>query len=252
MKDTQLRGDVSMDLLELPREVNHHHTFYLSSCESGAGICTHDSNISSRRSSVSSNASSTVDMPTPVPTNVFFDILKRLHCLSKRRKKHGRYRSLSNALHLFFKKHHRTSIDIRRASIDFHKSPSSPQFPTDVQDFTPVKRNYLSCQQLNLSGANDDQIFNSKTVDLPKRRSTFQRLRKSDKTVSEDNNTNTLSSVDLAITPQILPTLCVTESTSSVTPVQQVSPFDLKSVSDCLSLVYGNIPRVVVVQTFIT
>lgn len=232
MKDKLLRGDVSMDFLELPREANsQHHTFYLSSCESVAGIGTHDSNISSRRSSLSSNASSNVDLPTPVPTNAFFHVLKRLHCLSIRRKKHGQYRSLSTALHLFFKKHHRrTSTNLRQTSVDFYKSPSSPQFPTDVQVITPVTNNYRSCQQLDLSGVERDHIFNSKTVNtLPKRR-----LRKSDKTVSEDNNTNTLSSVDLAITPQILPTLCVTESTSSVTPVQQESPLEFKSVSDFL------------------
>lgn len=232
MKDTLLRGEVSMDFLELPREVNHHHTFYLSSCESGAGIGTHDSNISSRHSSLSSNASSNVDLPTPVPTNAFFHVLKRLHCLSIRRKKHGQYRSLSTALHLFFKKHHqRTSIDIRRASADFYKSPSSPQLPTDAQATTPMTKTNLSCQQLDFSNVRQDRISNSKTIDLlPKRR-----LRKSDKTVSEDNNTNTLSSVDLTFTPQMLPALCVTESTSSITPVQQESALEFKSVSHFFS-----------------
>ena len=221
-----------MDFLELPREVNHHHTFYLSSCESGAGIGTHDSNISSRHSSLSSNASSNVDLPTPVPTNAFFHVLKRLHCLSIRRKKHGQYRSLSTALHLFFKKHHqRTSIDIRRASADFYKSPSSPQLPTDAQATTPMTKTNLSCQQLDFSNVRQDRISNSKTIDLlPKRR-----LRKSDKTVSEDNNTNTLSSVDLTFTPQMLPALCVTESTSSITPVQQESALEFKSVSHFFS-----------------
>jgi hypothetical protein len=225
-----------MDFLELPRDVDH-HTFYLSSCESGAGIGTHDSNISSRRSSISSNSSLNVDLQKPTPPihrNVFLNVLKRLHCLTLRRKKHGRYRSLSTSLHLFFKKHQQPSIDIGRSSIDFFKSPSSPQIPTirtDIQKADVSKKNYQSCQQLYLSGANRDKIVNSKNNDFQRRRSLLRRNRNSDKTVSEDNNTNTLSSVDLAITPQLFPTVLITESTSLVTPVQQLTCFDLKHVS---------------------
>lgn len=234
MKDTLLRGDVRMDFLELPRDIDH-HTFYLSSCESGTGIGTHDSNISSRRSSLSSNASSNIDIPrpiTPVHTNGFLHVLKRLHCLTIRRKKHGRYRSLPTALHLFFKKHHeKSSIDINQSKIDFYKSPSSPEFPTiksGVETVIQSQKGNHSCQQLHLSGANKDRIFNSKTNDFPTRRSLLRRTRNSDKTVSEDNNTNTLSSVDLALTPQLL----IIDSTSSVTPVQQITSFNLKPVSD--------------------
>jgi hypothetical protein len=233
MKDTLLRGDVCMDFLELPRDVDH-HTFYLSSCESGTGIDTHDSNISSRRSSILSNSSVNVDLPqqtTPVHTNIFLHVLKRLHCLTIRRKKHGRYRSLSSSLHLFFKKHHQKSADISQSKIDFYKSPSSPEVPslgTDVETVIQSKRRNSSYQQLHLSGANKDRIFNSKTSDFSTRRSFNRRMRNSDKTVSEDNNTNTLSSVDLALTPQLL----ITDSSSSATPVQQITSFNLKRVSN--------------------
>ncbi len=232
MKDTLLHGDACMDFLELPRDIDH-HTFYLSSCESGAGIGTHDSNISSRRSSISSNSSNNIDLSrpiTPAHTNIFLHVLKRLHCLTIRRRKHGRYRSLSTSLHLFFKKHHQPSIDISQSKIDFYKSPSSPEFATvktDVETVIQSRKVNRSCQQLHLSGANKDRIFNSKTNDFPTRRSLLRRTRNSDKTVSEDNNTNTLSSVDLAITPQLL----ITDSSSSVTPVQQIVSFNLKRVS---------------------
>jgi len=232
MKDTLLHGDACMDFLELPRDIDH-HTFYLSSCESGAGIGTHDSNISSRRSSISSNSSNNIDLSrpiTPVHTNIFLHVLKRLHCLTIRRRKHGRYRSLSTSLHLFFKKHHQPSIDISQSKIDLYKSPSSPEFATvktDVETVIQSRKVNRSCQQLHLSGANKDRIFNSKTNDFPTRRSLLRRTRNSDKTVSEDNNTNTLSSVDLAITPQLL----ITDSSSSVTPVQQIVSFNLKRVS---------------------
>ncbi|CAF3402602.1 unnamed protein product [Rotaria sp. Silwood1] len=225
-----------MDFLELPRNVEH-HTFYLSSCESGAGIDTHDSNISSRHSSLSSNSSSlNVALPTQTSSthkNVFLNVLKRLHCLTLRRKKNGRYRSLSTSLHLFFKNHQQLSNDMNQSTIEFCKSPSSPQVSiirTDIEN-TPLskKNNYHSCQQLYHTGENNNRIVNSKTYDSQKRKSFIQCIRNSDKTVSEDNNTNTLSSVDLAITPQLfLPTL-VTESNSSVTPVQQFTTFDLKS-----------------------
>src|SRR4051794_7884706 len=117
MKDTLLSGDVCMDFLELPRDVDH-HTFYLSSCESGAGNGLNDSNISSRRSSISSTSSSNTDVQKPihpVHTNIFLNVLKHLHCITLRRKKHGRYRSLSTSLHLFFKKHHQPSIDISQS-----------------------------------------------------------------------------------------------------------------------------------------
>jgi len=237
MKDTLQHGEVCMDFLELPRDVDH-HTFYLSSCESGAGIGTHDSNISSRRSSISSTCSSNVDLSTsitPAHTNTFLNVLKRLHCLKLRRKKHGRYRSLSTSLHLFFKKHHQSSIDISQSTMDFCKSPSSPQFPiirTDFEKTTLSKKPHHSCQQLYLSGTNRDRNLNSKNNDFPNRRSLLRRIRNSNKTVSEDNNTNTLSSVDLAITPQLLPTVLITESISLVTPVQQITSFDLKHVSD--------------------
>jgi hypothetical protein len=238
MKDTLLYGDVCMDFLEIPRDVDH-HIFYLSSCESGAGIGAHDSNISSRHSSVSSTSSlnDTQKPPRPVHTNSFLNILKRLHCLTLRRKKHGRYRSCSTSLHLFFKKHQQLSIDISQPTNDFCKSPSSPEFPTirtDLEKATVSKKDNLSCQQLYSTGANKDKLLNSKNSDFQTRRSLLRRTRNSDKTVSEDNNTNTLSSVDLAITPQLPPppTVLISDSTSSVTPVPQLTSFDLKHVSE--------------------
>ncbi|UJR28186.1 hypothetical protein I4U23_009439 [Adineta vaga] len=232
MKDIFLYGDVRMDFLEVPRKADH-HTFYLSSCESAAGIDTHDSNISSRCSSLSSTSSLNVELPTPISpvhTNSFLNVLKRLHCLTLRRKKHGRYRSLSTSLHLFFKKHPQSSIDISQSTIEFCKSPSSPQFPTINTDntiqLTRSKGSSASCQQISLPGANKDIYSNSKSHNFQSRRSLLRRLRSSHKTVSEDNNTNTLSSVELALTSQILPTLFITESTSLVTPVQQLTSFD--------------------------
>jgi len=223
-----------MDSLEPPR-TDDHHTFYLSSCESGAGNDLHNSNISSRRSSVLSNSSTNVDSSTvlsPVHSNAFLTVLKRLHCLKLRRKKHGRYRSLSSALHLFFKKqHHQSSIDISQSTCEFCKSPSSPNFPIptiDNQQKNLSKKLNHSCQQLYVANTNKDRTLNSKINDFQTRR----RIRHFDKTVSEDNNTNTLSSVDLAITPQLLPTLLTTETSSSVTPVPQITSFELKPVSD--------------------
>lgn len=240
MKDTQLLGYVCMDFLEPPRTVDH-PTFYLSSCESAAGIAPYDSNISSRRSSVSSTSSLNLGLPPPkshVHTNIFFNVLKHLHCITVRRKKHGRYRSLSASLHLFFKKHQPSSIDISQSTLDFYKSPSSPEFPVtkpDIKQTNLSKKSNQSCQQLFFTGVIRDNTSNSKQNDFQPQRSLLRRRRNSDKIVSEDNNTNTLSSVDLAITPQILPTLVISESISLVTPVQQISHHDLKYVSDFFS-----------------
>jgi len=237
MKNIFLHGDVRMEFLEVPHDAEH-HTFYLSSCESAADIDAHDSNISSRCSSLSSISSLNIGRPTPlspVQTNMFLNVLKRLHRLTLRRKKHGQYRSLSTSLHLFFKKHPQSSIDISQSTIEFCKSSSSPQFPTNNTDnenkFLRTKLGSHSSQQIYRTGANNDKHFNSKTHNFHSRRSLLIRLRHSDKTVSEDNNTNTLSSVDLALTPQILPTVLITESTSLVTPVQQLTSFDYNRVS---------------------
>lgn len=240
MKDRPLNDILPMDLLELPRNTQHRQ-FYLSSCESGAGIGTHDSNISSRHSSMSSNSSLNVSLPPPsislsstIQTNLFLNVLKRLHNLKLRRKKHGRYRSHSTSLHLFFKKHPSSSIDVSQSKIDFCKSPSSPILPTirtDIENATLSNNNNHSCQQLNQTGANRTRTNNSKKCDFQMRRSFLQLIRSSDKTVSEDNNTNTLSSVDLTLTPHVITPVLVTESNSSVTPVQQVTTFDMKSVS---------------------
>lgn len=223
-----------MDYLDLPSRKLDQHTFYLSSCESAAGIDTHDSNISSRHSSQSSNSSSNIDLSTqikPIYSNPFSTILKHLYYLSSRRKKHGRYRSLSSSLHLFFKKHHQQQQQYYESTHDFLKSSSSPNMPTADNQLIRNQPHYYSCQQIYTRDKNRNQISNSKTHDLQMRRSFLRRIKNSDKTVSEDNNTHTLSSVDLAITPHILPTISRIASDSLVTPVQQLNLFDLQSVS---------------------
>ena len=255
MKQTALRVKVpSMDFLDLPHRAptGDHRIFYLSSCESGAGLDAQDSNLSSRRSSVSSNCSIEVGLPTPVPishSNTFFHVLKRLHCVTLRRKKHGRYRSLSSSLHLFFKKHQqRSSIDLSQPTNDFCKSASTSQFPSTPTDTettttttstTTILKKGLSCQQLSLTGADTDRNHNSKTDDFQLRRSFLRRNRTSDKTVSEDNNTNTLSSVDLAITPQLLPTVTVTDSTTSVASLPETVSVNPKRVSHWILFTIG-------------
>ncbi|CAF3512394.1 unnamed protein product [Rotaria socialis] len=234
MKDKLFNDQVSMDFLELSRNIEQHR-FYLSSCESGAGIDTHDSNISSRHSSMSSTSSLNASLPTPVSSihaNVFLSILHRLHRITIRREKNGRYRSLTTSLHLFFKKHRSSSspIDISQSTIGFRKSLSSPQFPTirtDIENVNLLKKVNRSCQQLHHSGANKTRNLSSKSNAFQMQRSFIQHIRNSDKTVSEDNNTNTLSSVDLSITPQLFSPVLITESSTSVTPVQQITNFDM-------------------------
>lgn len=233
MKHTQLTGDISMDYLDLPSHKHDQHTFYLSSCESATGIGTHDSNISSRHSSVSSNSSANIDLSTqikPIYSNPFYTILNRLYYLNNRRTKHGRYRSLSSSLHLFFKKHHQQHPQQQQneTSHYFLKSTSSPHMPSANDQLIQNQSRYHSCQQIYSRDKNRNQICNS---NHRTRGSFLRRMKHSDKTVSEDNNTHTLSSVDLAITPHILPTSYHTESNSSVTPVQQLTAFDLQSVS---------------------
>jgi hypothetical protein len=209
-----------MESLELPR-VDKHHTFYLSSCESGTGIDNQDSNVSSRHSSTSSLCSlSNVGISTTtssIYTNSFLDILKRLHCSTLRRRKHGRYRTLSTSLDLFFKKPYHSSEN------QFLKSPSNPQLTTNTNKcFLPKKSR--SHQQLNIIDTNKYKHLNIKN-----RRSLLRHVRASDKTVSEDNNTNTMSSLDLATIP---PTVLITDSTSSFQLTQQIIPLDIKRVSD--------------------
>jgi hypothetical protein len=213
-----------MDSLELPR-VADHHTFYLSSCESGTELDTQDSNVSSRNSSTSSSSFSTSNVApsttiSSIHTNIFLDILKRLHCFKLRRQKHGRYRTLSSSLHLFFKRHHSSENQ-------FYKSPSTSQLTTTITKDT--NQNFLSKkskshQQLHIIDTNKEKYFNIKN-----RRSLLRHVRASNKTVSEDNNTNTMSSLDLATIP---PTVFITDSSSSATVTQQMIPFDMKRVSD--------------------
>ena len=211
-----------MDSLELPSVVDR-HTFYLSSCESGTGIDIQDSNVSSRHSSTSSSFSpETLPQSTTISsihTNMFLDVLKRLHYLTCRRQKHGRYRTLASSLHLFFKKHHHSSIN------QFCKSPSSSQLTTDTEKTLLTKKSN-SYHQLHSIESNKDNHCNMKN-----RRTLLRRVRTSDKTVSEDNNTNTMSSLDLV---SLVPTVLITDPISSSTLVQQNIPIDIKRVSELL------------------
>jgi hypothetical protein len=236
MKDIQIQRNIGMDLLEIPK-VTDHHTFYLSSCESGAGGDERSSIISSRRSSTASSSSLSsslnVGLPTPpgpVHTNIFLGVLKRLHCLTLRRKKHGRYRSLSSSLHLFFKKHHLNN-DIDVPSSEFFKSSSSPAISTttttiNIENHKNSHRD-TSCFHLNLTGGNKHKDSHNERNNHKLRRSLLRRAQTSNNTVSEDNNTNTLSSLDLAITISVPKT----NSNTSLTPTQNLTPIEVKRVS---------------------
>ncbi|CAF1461058.1 unnamed protein product [Adineta steineri] len=210
--------NICMESLEIPH-ADDRHTFYLSSCESGTGIDIQDSNLSSRHSSTSSSfSSSNVEVLTTssIHTNMFLGILKSLHCLTIRRQKHGRYRTLSSSLHLFFKKHHHSSIN------QFCKSSSTSQISTNTDNNLICKRSN-SYHPLLTIDTNKDKHCHFKNNVFNKRRSLLRRLRGSNKTVSEDNNTNTMSSLDLATIP---PTLLITDSYSSLTSMQNIVPID--------------------------
>ncbi|UJR21274.1 hypothetical protein I4U23_024367 [Adineta vaga] len=209
--------DIHMDSLEIPHS-DERHTFYLSSCESGTGIDIQDSNISSQRSSTSSSYSSpNIEESTaisPIQSNIFLAVLKRLHCLTLRRQKHGRYRTLSSSLHLFFKKHHHSSIN------QLHKSSSTSQISTTL-DKNRLCKKTSSHLQLHVIDTMKDKYPHMKNI----RRSLLRRLRASDKTVSEDNNTNTMSSLDLTT---VSSSVFVTDFTSLLTSAQQNISNDMK------------------------
>jgi hypothetical protein len=242
MKRTILHVDLPMDLLSQSRrsDTDDHRIFYLSSCESGTGIDTYDSQISPRDSSISSISSLDIELSTPVSTthaNIFLRVLQRLHRLTLRRRRHGRFRSYSSSLHLFFKRHHKlSSIDLYRSTNYFCKSSSMSQFSSPTIEYSATDTHILhkrhSCPYLSSTGVNRDRHVNSKTTDRPLRTAFLRSIRISDNTVSEDNNTNTLSSVDLTITPQLLPTQTMNDSKTSVLPEQQIVSVDLKPVSD--------------------
>ncbi|CAF3261061.1 unnamed protein product [Rotaria socialis] len=210
-----------MDSLEFPR-VADRHRFYLSSCESGTGIDISDSNACSRRPSSSSSSSSflsskngTSAVIPSIHTNDFLIVLKRLHCLTLRRQKNGRYRTLSSSLHLFFKKHHPLSMN------QFYKSPSDSHLTTkDTEKNLVCKRNN-SDHQLHIINKNKNKQFNTKNDYFNIQKPLSHCIRASNNTVSEDNNTNTMSSFDL---PTILPTVLVTDTSCSATCIQQILP----------------------------
>ncbi|CAF1384525.1 unnamed protein product [Rotaria sordida] len=190
------------------------------------GIDISDSYICSRRSSSSSSSSSSsnIGVSTRIPsisTNNFLNVLKRLHYLTLRRQKHGRYRTLSSSLDLFFKKPHQPSIN------QFCKSSSYPQLRTitiDTKNNLIIERS-TSDHQLHIINNNKNEQFNTKNNYFNTQKPLFRLIRASDNIVSEDNNTNTMSSFDL---PTILPTIFVTDTSSSATCVQQIIPNDVK------------------------
>ena len=194
-----------MDLLDISHHVKH-HTFYVSSCESGSDS---NSNFLSKHSSISSFESININLSkssSTIPSNIFLNILKRLHCLMIHRKKNNQYRSLSTSWHYFIKtKHQHTSLtNIKPSFIKFYKSSSSPQLSIKRISNTKYHR---SCQQLY-----HNRMFNKNNFQI--RQSFKQNFTHSDKTVSEDNNTNTLNSVDLTRTSQLLPTICTAKVSS--------------------------------------
>ncbi|CAF5083482.1 unnamed protein product, partial [Rotaria sp. Silwood1] len=213
-----------MDSLELPH-VADRHKFYLSSCESGTGIDISDSNICSRHSSSSSSfSSSNIGLSrtiSSIHTNNFLNVLKRLHCMTLRRQKNGRYQALSSSLHLFFKKPQHSSLD------QFCKSSSYPQLRTIIfnKEKCPIIKTSKSDHQLYIINANKNKQSNTKTNHFHTQKLLSRLTRASINTVSEDNNTNTMSSFDLHAIP---PTVCITDTHSSATYAQQIIPNDVK------------------------
>lgn len=236
MKDTLLNDNKPMDFLALPHVNADHHKFYLSSCESGTGIDLLDSNVCSRNSSSSSSqcSSSSSSSHNGVSTkdsslhnNLFLTVLKRLHYLKLRRQKHGRYRSLSSSLHLFFKKSRNLSVN------QFYKSSSDPELSiTSIKtDKNPICKTALSDHQLQIINENTSKQFDKKDDYFSIEKPLLRDLRMSNHTVSEDNNTNTMNSLDL---PTTLPTVLVTDTNSSITCLQNFSSCDIKAVSEFL------------------
>ncbi|CAF2984486.1 unnamed protein product [Rotaria sp. Silwood2] len=214
-----------MDSLELIR-VADRHRFYLSSCESGTGIDISDSNACSRRSSSSSSSFSSrnIDVSrtiSSIHTNNFLNVLKRLHCLTLRHQKHGRYRTLSSSLHLFFKQPQHSSIN------QFYKSSSYPQLRTITIDAekNSIIKTCRSDHQLYIINANKNKQSNTKNNSFNTSKPLSRLKRASNNTVSEDNNTNTMSSFDL---PTIPPTVYITDTSSLATCIQQIIPNDTK------------------------
>lgn len=227
MKGGLPERNISMDTLELPH-VDQRHTFYLSSCESGTGIDLQDSTKSSRNSSTCSssfspnNVAQSINNNFSIQTNSFLTVMKRLHCLTLRRQRHGRYRTLSSSLHLFFKKH-RQHISENQ----FYKSPSMPQLFSSMTQTTHTQSRWKKCRSYNQLHSFD--AIKDKPIDLTNRQILFRHIRTSDKIVSEDNNTNTMSSLDLATFP---PILTINDTNISLATMQQIIPNHIKHVSD--------------------
>ena len=236
MKHILLQSDMFMGTLELSHNTNHLR-FYLSSCESGTGIDISNSNICSRHpslpsSSLSSSSISSLNVgistnASSTHTNQFLNILKHPCYLIHRRQKHGHYRTRLSSLNNFFKKTQLQSIN------QFYKSSSYPQLAMTIHDKRDsILRSNKSDYQLHIINANKSQLFDIENDCFTIQKPSLQYRRTLDKTVSEDNNTNTMSSFDL---PIALPTFYITDSTSSVTDVQMYKYIDINIVSDFFS-----------------
>ena len=202
MKDIEIRRNLDMNSLELP-QMSKHHTFYLSSCESGTGIDSHESSRHSSTASLPiSERSSTA--------NPFLKVLKRLHYSTLRRQTHVEYRT---SLHHFFKKPHH-SIENQL----FYKSHSYPLLTT-VKCKKSTNRSY---RELHSNSMQHNQLANKTSSKFR-----FNHIRRlSDKTVSEDNNTNTMNSCDL-------PTVHITDMMS----MQQNMLCETRCVSFCETII---------------
>ncbi|CAF0874271.1 unnamed protein product [Adineta ricciae] len=110
----------------------------------------------------------------------------------------------------------------------FYKSPSTSQLTTNIDKNLLCKRT-TSHPQLHMIDTIKDSHSDMKNNVFNTRRSLLRRLRASDKTVSEDNNTNTMSSLDLATVPSLVLT---TDSSASFPSVQRNISSDMNYVSD--------------------
>jgi hypothetical protein len=209
----------SMDTCECPPLANNRHLFYLSSCESTTSLDTKDSNFSS----TSLSSSSHTNLSTSVSDNLFLRVLQRLQTLTVRRQKHGRYRTLSSSLHMFFKMSHQSSTNI------FFKSPSYPQLLN-----SSIENNETSSLGKHRRHQTVDTCTGSmRTIDRchASRCFTMRQTERSTKTISEDNNTHTLSSLDLHAVSS-------TDSNLSSKYVPRLLSIDIQNVSQMLMSVF--------------
>ncbi|CAF0857640.1 unnamed protein product [Didymodactylos carnosus] len=173
--------DTASDLPELDY---HKHKFYLISFDDQTTATSSCSSMNDQNKSFESASFHTIqsyndesqEQQQQQQQHGFLSTLKRLHCLTLKRKTNRRksnsYRTFST-LNKFFKRQTQTVPQC----YDFRKSHSSPEFNSFSTNNKTLKK--ISSLTTFKSTITDDQHHMS------------------DKTVSEDNNTNTLSSVEL-------------------------------------------------------